>query len=117
MYRYIAGLDKDRPGYKHILIRPCVLAGLTRARASYQSVYGEIVSGWELRQGKMRVHALIPANTTATIQLPGADPRTIVEGGSGIQTVPDFTQNGADVWLEVGSGSYVFEYAYRIPKI
>jgi alpha-L-rhamnosidase len=91
LYRVAAGLDKDQPGYKHILIHPRPHANLTQARASYRSVYGEIVSAWELQNGRLRLQVIIPPNTTATLRLPGANHEDPVE---------------------VGSGSYVFEYPY-----
>jgi alpha-L-rhamnosidase len=91
MYRVVAGLDKSQPGYKHIVIQPNPGENLIHARASYQSVYGEIVSAWEIRDGMMRIQATIPPNTTATIHL---DQDTV----------------------EVGSGLYVFEYPYRATK-
>jgi alpha-L-rhamnosidase len=90
LVRAVAGLDKTLPGYKHILIHPQPHPNLTHARASYQSVYGKIVSEWEIQDGMMRVQATIPPNTTATIRLPGADT------------------------LEVGSGDYDFAYPYRV---
>jgi alpha-L-rhamnosidase len=89
IYRFVAGLDKSQPGYKHIVIQPNPHENLTHARASYQSVYGEVVSAWELRNGMMRVQVTIPPNTTATIHL------------------PDMGNQDA---VEVGSGSYEFEY-------
>ena len=115
MYRTVAGLDKSQPGYKHIVIKPTPHKDLIRARASYQSVYGEIVSGWELQQDTMRIRAVIPPNTTASIQLPGAKFETILESNINIQTSPDIfsiIHDGENITLEVGSGSYVFEYPY-----
>jgi len=56
----------------------------------------------------MRIEAIIPPNTTATIRLPGAD----------LQDIPDdykITQDEQGVLVEVGSGSYTFEYPYRMP--
>ena len=120
MYRFIAGLDKDQPGYKHIIIKPVPCENLNQARASYQSVYGEIVSAWEIQKGMMRVQVIIPPNTTATVRLPSAILETVLESGSKIQSGLDIfsiTQDGENVTLEVGSGSYVFEYPCRISKI
>jgi alpha-L-rhamnosidase len=95
MVRFIAGLGKNQAGYKHIVIRPNPHENLTHAKASYQSVYGEIVSAWELRNGKMRIEATIPPNTTATICLTG-------------------TADREKPTVEIGSGSYVFEYPYHV---
>lgn len=51
MVRFVAGLSKTQPGYKHIAIQPHPHQSLTRAEAGYRSVYGEIVSAWELQNG------------------------------------------------------------------
>jgi alpha-L-rhamnosidase len=107
MYRVVAGLDKSQPGYKHIVIQPKPGGHLSHARASYQSVYGEIVSGWEIQNGVMRVQVTIPPNTTATIRLPGANIHAL-------QKIPTARQDGQAVIVEVGSGSYDFEYPYLI---
>jgi alpha-L-rhamnosidase len=103
MVRVIAGLDKLEPGYKRILIHPQPTPELTQARASYRSVYGEIVSSWALRDGIMHVEALIPPNTTATIRLPGAEMQTL-------DISYPITQDGRGV--EVGSGLHHFAYPY-----
>jgi alpha-L-rhamnosidase len=86
------------------VIHPRPHENLTSATASYESVYGEIVSSWKLQDGAMHIHAQIPTNTTATIRLPNADVQMI-------GTIA--TQDGSDVVVEVGSGSYDFEYPYR----
>jgi alpha-L-rhamnosidase len=79
-------------------------------------MYGEIVSGWELVRGRLRVQATVPPNTTASIRLPGADLATVLEHGVGIQAGPgifSITQDEENLTVEVGSGSYLFEYPYR----
>jgi alpha-L-rhamnosidase len=114
MYRYVAGLGKDRPGYKHILIAPHPGGGLTSATARYQSVYGEIVSVWEIQDGKMGVQVTIPPNTTASIRLPAARLETLREGcdaASAAEGMRSAVQLPDCVRLEVRSGSYCFEYA------
>ncbi len=109
LYRFVAGLDKDQPGYKHILIQPDLAGGLTHASASYLSGYGEIISAWELQQGRLTVRVQIPPNTSASIRLPGADAALV-----GQQCPPGMlitrVQDGGSVTLEVGSGVCQFEY-------
>ncbi|HEY0829288.1 MAG TPA: family 78 glycoside hydrolase catalytic domain [Bacilli bacterium] len=136
-YRVVAGIDMDekQPGYKHILIRPQLMEGLSYARASLKSMYGEIASGWEVSgasdgidngSGKrdsateesskhIKVKVTIPVNTTATVELPSASLEAVSEGASGekisqIVGVVDSKQAEGMVILELTSGSYEFSY-------
>lgn len=83
LYRYMAGIDADplQPGFKHIRIAPRPGGGLTRVYAEYESMYGTIVSAWEIHDGCFRLQVRIPVNTTAAVQLPGAE--SLMEIGSG----------------------------------
>ena len=51
-------------------IKPQPVGDLTYARASYQSPYGTINSGWKRSGKSFTLDVTIPANTTATIYLP-----------------------------------------------
>jgi alpha-L-rhamnosidase len=120
IYRFVAGLGKDQPGYKHIVIDPHPSEKLTHARAGYQSAYGEIASAWALQNGRMHIQATIPPNTTAAVRLPCADLHAVLEGGAGIKPgagIYSVVQAGDSVTLEIGSGSYDFTYPYRSRQI
>ncbi len=65
------------------VIKPVVGGTFTYAKASYNSVYGTVESGWEIKDGKTIYTIKIPCNCTAEIVLP-----------NGTQTV--------------GAGEYVF---------
>lgn len=82
MYSVVAGIgiDESRPGYKHILIAPRPGGGLTSAKASVESVYGTVGSGWEIVGGKFVLKIEVPPNTTATVKMPGGK---VEEVGSG----------------------------------
>jgi alpha-L-rhamnosidase len=72
MYNKVAGInfDADQPGYKHIILHPQPGDGLTYARASLQTFYGEVISDWKLENGTFTYLITIPPNTTATVRLP-----------------------------------------------
>ena len=82
MYRVVAGIgiDEKQPGYKHILIEPRPGGGLRYAKASVETMYGRVASGWEIADGKMKLKVEIPANATATVKMPGGK---VEEIGSG----------------------------------
>lgn len=114
LYRVVAGIqiDTNQPGYKHIYIQPRPGGGLTAAKASVQSMYGKVASGWEIAGGKLILRIEVPANTTATIRVPNAKLDQVVEDGTPLGTNSEITkprQAGDMVVLEVGSGTYTFE--------
>jgi alpha-L-rhamnosidase len=72
LYQRVAGIDIDpsRPGYKHIHFHPVLGEGLDHARATLESRYGMIESGWKVRDGKFEWELRVPPNTTASIISP-----------------------------------------------
>jgi alpha-L-rhamnosidase len=109
MYQVVAGIgiDENHPGYKHIIIHPRPGGGLTSAKATHQSLYGEIASGWELEGEKLTMKVEIPANTSASIHIPG-DPSAIEINDSGLADFGmDYKEMNGETVLSAGSGSYV----------
>jgi alpha-L-rhamnosidase len=75
IYRSMAGINAtiEAPGFKKIIIRPVFDPNgkIDHARGKYQSVYGEIVSEWQMNaDNTVTLKVTIPANTTATIIKP-----------------------------------------------
>lgn len=113
MYSVVTGIDAGTPGYKHILIRPQPGEGLTFAEASYQSMYGEIKSGWKRTGSVMEISIEIPANTTAEIILPGAKMDNASESGKKLsesEGISELQQLCKGLKLNLGSGKYSFSY-------
>lgn len=82
MYGTVAGIDlmSGTTAFKHIHIRPHVGGTLTHAKATLESPYGTIESGWRREGDRTTFNVTIPANTTATISLPDGSTH---EAGSG----------------------------------
>ena len=81
MHRSVAGLAPDLPGYRRIRVAPVPLAGLEHASVRRLTPYGEARVGWRREGDEILVHALIPANTTASVSLPGrADAFEVASG-------------------------------------
>ena len=55
------------------VIKPVAGGTLKYAKASYNSIYGEVTSGWQKKDGKTVYTVTIPSNTSATIILPGGE--------------------------------------------
>jgi len=113
MYRVSAGLEIKKPGYKEILFQPHPTAKLDFSKATYESHYGTISSGWERKDGKVNYKITVPANTTATVVLPVADADKITSDGKKLtdnQNFSDIRISGSNVMFETGSGLYTFEF-------
>ena len=114
MYQVSAGIETMAPGYKHIIIQPHPTKKLTYSRASFESPYGKIASGWERKDGKMIVKVSIPANTTATIILPAVSADKVTEGGKTLSQnlyLKDVKIADNKLIMQAGSGEYIFEIA------
>lgn len=116
LYRYVAGIntDEQQPGFRIVHIEPKPGPGLEWVEASFESMYGTVTSNWYRREhNEMEVRVTIPANTTGTVLLPGADVETVLENGKALAQVPDIHDiqtQGTDVRITLGSGSYQFTY-------
>jgi alpha-L-rhamnosidase len=108
LYQVVAGIgiDENNPGYKHIIIQPRPGGGLTSARATHQSMYGEIVSAWKLEGKKLTMEVIVPANTSATLYIPGAVSGITLNGFSLAQSGISYKEKDGRVLGKVGSGMY-----------
>lgn len=80
VYRRAAGIDTDSsgPGFHHLTIHPRFDPALPALHVEYDSAYGTVVSDW--KQSDHRFTITLPANTTATITLPGHKDESIGSG-------------------------------------
>ncbi len=110
MYRVVAGIEIGKPGYKQIIISPQPDIRLGYAKATFESKYGRIESGWELNDKKLKVTVVIPPNTTAQINLPNTRIDNVIEGGKPILSkFKNIKELNSNVVFEVGSGNYEFD--------
>jgi alpha-L-rhamnosidase len=120
MYRAVAGLDTDEtgPGYRHVVVKPHVGGGLTMANATLDTYYGKTSSGWEWKDGILRLSVTVPPNSKATLHLPVSSADRLTEGGRAVAGSKEFGMGGlldGRLTLTCGSGSYVFEMPYAYP--
>jgi len=73
MYKGLAGIfpDAAQPGFRHILLRPHFVKGLSQFEATHEGMYGTIRSGWKTERRVIVYTAEIPPNCTATLELQG----------------------------------------------
>ncbi len=121
LYRIVAGIeiDKNAPGYKHILFQPYPGGGLTNAKATIHTMYGIAESGWEISDGLFNYQVIVPPNTHATVTLPNAVLKNVQENGEEMKNVTGINeahQYGNAVSIELGSGKYRFSYQWKDEK-
>ena len=112
MFKNVAGIDSDTPGYKHIMIKPQPGGGITYAKAAYDSINGPITTDWKLDNKKFTLKLTIPANTTATVYIPAKSPGAVTESGKNIDAADGIRllkMESDKVVFEVSSGSYIFK--------
>ncbi|MHB8899126.1 MAG: glycoside hydrolase family 78 protein [Thermoguttaceae bacterium] len=106
-YQQLAGInaDPDRPGFKHVIIRPRPAAGLDHVTASTESMYGTIRSAWKKGPGgSFTLDVTLPPNTTGTVYVPAASQAHVKADGARFHRI----EAGSAVY-EIQSGSYRFE--------
>ena len=78
----LGGIQRPEAGFKEFIIAPWINEkGPKQVRSHYNSMYGTIVSNWEVRDGKLDIEVVIPANTTALLKLPNVRLASVKEGG------------------------------------
>jgi len=117
-YRNVLGIDAAEPGFGKLLLKPEPGGKLYWARGYYDSPRGRIGSDWKMENGQFLWNVQIPANTTATVSLPGKGSVTIQESGrtvwsqgvfrNGVAGIAGARANADRVELQVGSGRYRF---------
>ena len=122
MYSNIAGIQPGAAGFKKIIIRPQIDSSLGFAKASYQSIQGNIHSNWKIEKDTVYFQIEIPANTSASIVLPVDTARNYTLYQSGKIVMKNGTPTGQSTFkkaqgnameLLTGSGKYEFQIIYK----
>lgn len=109
LYKHVAGIkvDENNPGYKKFFLAPNPGGGLTNVNATFDSMYGKIVSDWMVSDGQMTYKVEVPANTSAEVVLPNAKVAEVTMS-DGLKS--GAKQTGTSVTVLVGSGTYLYSY-------
>lgn len=110
--RRLAGIRADelQPGYRHILIEPC-LTELEDVRYALQTPYGKVSSQIVQKDGKREALISIPVGSTATLTLPAAG--EIRENGKALDKVKGISltkQEQGKATLELAQGNYKISF-------
>ena len=111
-YHDLVGIapDEAEPGFKHTIIRPHPVAGLTWAEAAHETPHGRVTVRWEQSAGSFRLSATVPANTTATVYLPAPDgAKAAAQDSAGVTALG---RQGDRLLFRVEPGQHLFEVAH-----
>jgi alpha-L-rhamnosidase len=115
---YSLGIRRDEPGFRKFILQPepDPTGEMTWAKGFYDSMYGRINSGWEVKGNSLTFTASVPPNTTATLCLPASSVTDVKENGRSVKksrgiTFIKFESGKAIYHLE--PGNYSFSSALR----
>ena len=114
IYEGLAGLhpDPNAPGWKHFLIRPALGSGLHQLDLTYESPRGAIRVAWIWEGTVCHLTLGIPANTSATLHLPG-DWNGVPEVGSGVANLAENAGRPVRFQFELTGGAL---YSFRVSQ-
>lgn len=112
-YRKLAGMnaDEEKPGYKHIIIRPVIPDSISFASYATRTPYGDASVSWQRENGRFYLESVVPVGSAATIYIPCSSASNMNESGILIHETKGVVDKG---WkegyrqLEVISGTYRF---------
>jgi len=110
-YWGLAGIraDEGGPGFEHIVFKPYIPKTLPWARATLQTIRGEIVSDWRHDGRQVTWVITVPANCKATIHVPADDPGKVMENGQPLAHADGVAFLGVEngrCRFSIGSGAY-----------
>ncbi len=104
LFAWVAGIQPDPAafGFDRIVFRPQPAGDLTWAKAMIRTIRGEVRSEWRLDGSRFVLDVTVPANTTATVYIPGIDPAAVREGSGPAASAEGVSFRG----IEAGSCLY-----------
>lgn len=94
IFRKIGGIRPDKPGFKHMTIRPEPDERLTSAMLQMDTVHGTVSCQWKKEvKGRFSMKVEIPCNTTASVILPDQSRHEI---GSGTYEYHIYAKSGKE---------------------
>ena len=104
--------DEEQPGFQHFYLQPLAdpTGALRYAKGYYDSPYGRIESGWEVKADAVDYRFVVPANTQATLRLPAKDLDSIQLGNKPLPQAlaKQATFSKGQVELLLVAGCYTF---------
>ncbi|AZI27620.1 alpha-rhamnosidase [Pedobacter sp. G11] len=105
LYKSPGGIkpDENQPGFKHVILDPHIVEGLSSFEASHIGPYGKITSAWQRTSKGIQYDITIPPNSTGTINLGMVSHMDIFVNGK-------LTQSGK---INLAAGKYLIEHKVK----
>lgn len=103
MRQRLAGLRPGAPGYKTVLVKPAIPAGLASAEAVMETIHGRAASRWKVEGGRLTLIAEVPPNTSGEVWVPQRFGAIVPPAGAEL-----LRREGGHTVYRIGSG--VFEF-------
>ncbi|WP_114748186.1 alpha-L-rhamnosidase [Pleomorphovibrio marinus] len=117
MFRHMAGITADEPGYRRFSIKPELPdSEISYVHADHHSINGEISSTWIKKDKKLSLKVSIPVNTQAEVYVPTMDAQTLLLDGRSLSEIKEVEVGKFEdgyVSVKLGSGEYEFESAWE----
>lgn len=110
-YHDLVGIRSGGNGFKQIIIAPQPVGDLAWAKASYQSLRGEIEVEWRRKNGEFKLAVEIPANTTAEVFVPALS----IESVKAPRTAKSLRLENGRAVFAIGSGHHEFKSDLSAP--
>ncbi len=80
LYRRVLGLEATSGGYRTFRVQPLPGGGLTCAKGSHRSPYGEIGVDWHIEEGVFSITVRVPVGTACELVLPDGERHSLASG-------------------------------------
>lgn len=107
LYKYVAGIRCEAPGWADITFEPMLLGTMESAQASVRAIRGEAAIRWAKQDGGFRVDITVPVGASASLLLPRRYRALDVAAALAAQGVHGET-DGDKLRIRLVSGSYAF---------
>ncbi|UKS28308.1 glycoside hydrolase family 78 protein [Paenibacillus sp. HWE-109] len=117
-FKYLAGIQIEKPGYQSFKVMPHILGPLSQVSSQIETLYGQIKVSWQLSiDGNFSIEVTVPANCQATIFIPTLNSHEVTESGVALRLQDEVIVEDMDlkeyVVCKVQSGTYHFRSCYN----
>ncbi len=113
LYRHLAGVqaDPDEPAYRHVIVRPCPVDGVSWASYAVATHRGRVAAEWRMSTERFHLAVAVPFGSRGTVHLPVAgavDVRDVATGDGCADSVVAVPGEAGRTTFAIGAGRYEF---------